>query len=756
MQSRRRHPAISAAERRNARFRRLRPPRPPAPRAAIALFGSLALLFAVWLSSGSASAAPACKSSQKTNASGTVVYGGPCADQIVITSPLVETVYAGEGDDVVYATAGVEEIFAGEGDDVIYGEPPAEEAVGISYESESASAGEAGALASRLDGFRRFVKTTETATDEMQCSGACYGGDGNQEIFGGPGGDEIFGERGNDTLHGEGGPDKLYGGIGDDVAFGDDGTDLLSGGLGTDTLDGKEGNDTVRGEGTVDVLRDSGSKSDTDTISFATAVTPGFHGFIPARGFPADADGEERGVEVRLDGAPAGCGVQSCNNDARYGGGGDEISVAGFENVFGSPFADRIVGSSAANRIDGGGGADVIEGGGGDDRLFGGADGDYISGGAGKDTTYFEEAAGNSCAPDVETRFGCTGSGEEVQQRDRSKIEVGYISPPVGGTGSNALYMVGSEASDLVDVKAAFGGLGGQAIFTARPGSASFDTGPTAASPNCNYKPNEVKCVMPVKIDAITVAGMAGDDAINLATDGSVWLPTVTTVLLGGSGNDVLNGSGQTEDMLVDGPGNDSLSGFGFDDALLNNEGFDQLQGGQGSDLLVSSTTCEGDILQGADSKGDEGSVNNASWAQLPAYAGGVVADLSKQTAGGQLVEEEVILKSSFGRSVRPLAKPEGQSGHGGKVARPACGSGSLDHLRNIDDLEGSSQEDVFFGDSRANNLLGRNGKDLLYARAGDDRISAQDGEHDEIGGGGGKDVCAFDKGVDSVEQCDS
>lgn len=682
-----------------------------------ALLASLSALLVLGSAlAGGALAASGCAAVQTTSADGKAVYGSPCADKIVVTSPDVKQIYAGAGDDVIYANSDVEEIHGGEGDDVIYGELQESSAgSGVTYESPSYQ-----------PALRSTVLLAAT-TNTVQCeANPCYGGDGSQEMFGGRGRDEMFGERGNDTLHGEGGNDMLYGGIGDDTAFGDDGYDLLSGGLGTDLLDGKEGNDTVRGEGTVDVLRDSGSKADTDTLSFATAVTPGFHGVVSAQGFPADADNEERGVEVRLDGALAGCGVQACNNDARYGGGGDEISVAGFENVIGSPFADHIVGSATANRIDGGGGADVIEGGEGNDRLFGGTDGDYISGGGGEDRTYFGESAGNNCAADVEIRYGCTGSNEEVHQRDRSKIEVGYMSPAVGGTESSSLFLLGSEGTDIVHTKIVFGGLGGYVDFKAAEGSAVFDESPSAVTANCNYKPSEVRCFLG-KIDALTLAGMAGDDTFTVATENLNWQAGVTPVLLGGEGNDNLSGSGETEDLLVDGngPGNDVLSGLGRDDGLLNNEGFDQLNGGNGSDLLLSVTTCEGDILQGADSKdGDGEGVNSASWAQLPAAGGGVAADLRAGQAGS------------------------------GYASGPTCGTGSVDSLRNIDDLEGSSQADVLYGDSASNNLLGRKGEDGLYGRLGDDSIEAEDRERDKVSGGGGSDICTYDKGVDIVNLC--
>ncbi len=646
----------------------------------------------------SALAAPGCPSSQSTSANGKIVYGSPCADTIVVTSPEVEEVFAGEGDDVIYANPNVEAVYGGEGDDVIYGdledmpasridggpEPGAEEAEGgIDYETA-----EPEASTSNLRAGRRNAPVA-TASNTVECTESpCYGGDGNQEMFGGPGADVMFGQRGNDTLHGEAGNDKLDGGIGDDTLYGNGGYDELSGGLGTDTIDGNNGNDFVRGDGTIDVIKDTGSAGDTDTISFATAVTPGFRGPSPVPGFPGEGFGEERGVEVRLDGNPSFCGLPACNYEARYGGGDDRIEVSGFENVFGSPFADHIVGSAGDNRIDGGGGTDVLEGGGGNDALIGGADYDYMSGGPGTDRTFFAEEGENSCAADVETRRGCTSTAAEVHQRDRSRIEVGFVSPPVGELGQRGLYLLGSEGADLVNVQAPVKGFPNKAVFTLEPGSAQFDVNPglSASSPNCSYAPTEVACPLP-GIDSVTLAGMGGDDKLNLAGNNSEWPQTVTPVLLGGEGNDTLIGSGGTEDVLVDGdgPGNDTLYGYGLDDALLNNEGADNLQAGAGSDLLLSATTCDGDVLQGAEGKrGDKEDVNNASWSQLPSYAGGVVADLGHKTAGSQFTE--VIITSATQEAQASAAKggEKGGGGKGGGGGKDGGGKGEVEGAKAV------------------------------------------------------------------------
>lgn len=570
--------------------------------------------------------------------------------------------------------------------------------------------------------------TTATLSSTVACeSNPCRGGLGSQILIGGAGDDTIFGERGNDTIYGNEGNDALYGGIGDEkLISGGAGQDLLSGGPGFDILNGNQDSDLVRGDATIDEIRDTGSTG-SDTLSFATGIAPGFGGSVAHSGFPSAGNGEERGVRVHLDGGEACTELHACNGPARYGGGNDVIDASGFENVIGSPFADIVIGSDGANRLEGGGGADILIGGGGDDVLVGGAEGDYLEGGSGSDTA-IGEAGTNRCAADVESQNQCSGSEMAVTQRDRTKISAGLMTTTFASSVQwTQLYLVGSNTGrDSVSTDFWIGGNGvGHVTFTAQADSATFNLSGEATTAHCTYEERKVDCALPAPPDVILLAGMGGDDHLSVAGAG-LW-STASIVLLGGEGNDYLQGSGTTEDVLIDGPGtgSDELHGYGYDDFLTNNEGTDSLQGGNGNDLLVSAAICGSDTLQGAESgSGDGAAQNNASWAQLPGPSG-VVADLDSQTAGDYW---------SNG---------------------PACSSGSLDQPRNIDDLEGSSQADALFGDGAPNNILGRKGGDGLWGRGGVDRIEGEDSEQDNIGGGGGTDECYWDVGLDAHTECD-
>jgi Ca2+-binding RTX toxin-like protein len=658
------------------------------------------------ISLGGASAASPCVGGPTTSADGSSVRGSACADVIVVTSPGVRHVTGGDGNDVIFANPNVETVDGGEGDDVIYGELP-ELAGGTASISRLPASTRRLVRHAGRDGAMATASITEK---KCEAGKSCYGGDGSQELIGSAGNDKIFGQRGNDVLLGKSGNDQLFGGVGDEsLIAGEAGDDLLSGGLGTDVLNGNQESDLIRGDGTIDSIEDTGS-SGTDTLSFATAVTPGFHGSVAIPGFPVDGNSEERGVNVHLDGTACEGEFEACDNDARYGGGLDNVVVSGFENVIGSPFADVIIGSSGANQIDGGGGADAIYARAGNDVVYGGPDGDFISGEEGTDTVDGQGGSDNCIA---ETTSDCSGTAESVSQRERGKISVGYMVTNLPATLSWVeLFLTGSTGSDRVKSTYALEGGTGYVTFATEAGSAEFDVSTNAASANCTYEAAKVKCTLPRPLDAITLAGMGGNDVLSLEG----FPETTSPVMLGGEGSDELNSSAGTEDMLVDGNGNgnDTLRAYAYDDALINNEGADNLQGGNGNDLLLSASNCDGDTLQGAASgEGDAAAVNSSSWAKLP--EGSVVADLATGTAGNFY------------------------------SAGPACSSGTLGTLANIDDLEGSSGNDLLYGDSLGNNLLGRLGKDEIYGRAGADRIEAEDGIAEVGGGGEGTDSCVLD-----------
>jgi Ca2+-binding RTX toxin-like protein len=581
-----------------------------------------ALLLAVSLagpSVGTASAptpTPSCSEGPTTV--GDTMLGTPCPDRIV-------------------APPGVERVRGGAGDDTIVAGP--------------------------------------IAAASAPCPSGCRLGVGSQIYEGGPGDDIVFGERGNDILKGGEGNDQLFGGIGDDLVQGGPGFDLLSGGFGADSIDGQAGDDYVRGDGTIDRIFDTGGG--TDTLSFATGITPGFGGTAAAEyaGFPPA--GGERGVRLEL----AATGENANDGIASFGGGVDEVEGQNFERVIGTPYADLIVGTEGANTVYGGGGADVILGRGGNDSLFGGADGDDLDGGSGSDS--FDGGAGTDHCQDPDGPTGCEATSKEVVPRDSSKVEVGMTT---GAPGLTQVYVTGSGGADALTATYS------PAAVALSLSAGSFDTAAAAAS-GCAVAVSTATCTLATPLDAIVLAGMGGADTI-LANG---FPPTAGVVVTGGEGGDQLTG-GDSEDVLVDGPGGsgDELSALGADDALIHNGGADERLGGEGNDLFLSVSICDADTLVGG------GGRDNASWARL--------------------VGEGVGARLDEGRAGEPAA--------GGALT---CPGNAFDVMQEIEDLEGSDSADAFFGDIGPNQLLGHAGPDTYFAQAGNDSILANSGDSDPV-----------------------
>ncbi len=532
-----------------------------------------------------------------------------------------------------------------------------------------------------------IVGARSAAVISGPCEGGCHLLVGSQTFEGGPGNDLVFGDRGNDTLRGNGGDDRLYGGIGDDALEGGPGNDVLSGGFGADKIDGDEGDDYVRGDPTIDHIFDSGGG--LDTLSFASGATPGFrnpeNNSDPTGIANFPAEGGERGVWLKLNQG----GNNALDGEPSLGGGNDEVQPGVFERIIGSPFSDYIVGSSGAEEIWGGGGADVIKGGGGADAIHGGADGDFLEAGPG--ATIAGEAGFDNCRLDGAATPGCEGTAVAVNTRDTSKVSVGETTAAAGLT---QVYVVGSTGADAV--AASYSGAGAVSITLS---SGSFDTA-AADVGGCTVTTTTASCPVSGLLDAIVIAGMAGNDTIGAdVPDG------VGVFELGGDGEDHLVGSG-SEDVLVDGPGasEDVLEALYGDDALTHNGGPDLLDGGEGSDLFLSVSICDDETIDGGAEHVGAATADrdNASWARLGSV--GVDARID-----------------------------QGRVGRVGPGGEPQCPGNRFDALTRIEDLEGSNQDDYLVGDGANNQLLGHKGHDTYYALSGQDSILANSGSADLV-----------------------
>jgi Ca2+-binding RTX toxin-like protein len=471
------------------------------------------------------------------------------------------------------------------------------------------------------------------------------------------------------VARGEGGDDVIYGQRGNDRLFGGPGDDRLYGGIGDDQLRGEAGNDLLSG------------------------------------GFGADSvlDGEAGNDLVR--------GDATIDNIQNTGGGVDTLSYAtgATPGFFDRPGTAEYPGTSDFEGLplsrDGrgayinlqtglgdnglapaGGGVDLEVAGASFEIVVGTAFSDFIVGtdeaqtiyggggadvilGEGGDDEVFGGAEGDYCdaATTSECEFG--GGDEEVEPRDPGTVSAGVMAPQEGI--APALYLAGSDGDD--DVVATYSEPGGDPRV-------SFDVDGEVV---------DAFAELPEPPDSVVLAGLDGEDTLTVTG-----FPDTTSVVLLGNGDDDLLTGGATEDALVDGPGDDLVEAGGRDDAVPNNEGADDLDAGPGEDLFVSDAVCDGDTLDGGPDR------DNANWANF---------------------DEAITIDMAAGKA-----------GKVGDEGQAECSAPDLlTDLANLEDIEGSSFDDVMVGDSGPNQLLGRSGHDSYFAAGGNDHILANSGDED-------------------------
>ncbi len=194
------------------------------------------------------------------------------------------------------------------------------------------------------------------------------------------------------------------------------------------------------------------------------------------------------------------------------------------------------------------------------------------------------------------------------------------------------------------------------------------------------------------------VGGGEGHDLVSLGPGDDVGLGgSGRNYLNGDAGTDRLTGSYRASDTLVGGAGEDRLTGG--DDAG------DQLFGGRDADRLSGgSGTFDADLLvggEGPDALDGGGGSDTISFAFEDAA---VQVDLSTQSTGG-------------------------------------VSTGDL--LRSIENVQGSTFDDVITGDAFANQIRGDDGNDALFGALGGDHLDGGTGD-DALDGGDGTDVVSF------------
>jgi len=511
---------------------------------------------------------------------------------------------------------------------------------------------------------------TRGGSDEVE------GGNGSDRVDAGAGEDVVIGERGNDVVEaGTGDRDFVNGSLGDDTLSGGAGSfDQVTGSVGNDRLDGGPGDgDVLRGDRGGDTL--NGGPGAHDTASYAVS---GDSGQVLGG----------RGVEVDL-----GRGVANSDGD-------DELSAV--EDAIGTPFSDRLLGGPGPNFLYGANGGDQLIGNGAGDTAFGGAGGDRCGEFEGEDSCELHGVTGAN--PEAEALL-LSGN---FMPKPRLQVDL------AGGPGATSLGVIVASNISLhekpgVEIVVAFES-GAWIVREAQL--------PIEAGDQCSLvATGEVRCPISGTPDALLLSGTAGADRLEVAES----VPATVTALVEGE-----DGS----DELIGGPGDDSLEGFGqpLGDLLFGRGGDDALangrldEGGPGSDLLIAWPCAAQRVVGG-------GGVDSVSFARALGFRG---------------------IEATLGGTAGLTAEPK----RGEPAGCPPAATGPTVIEGSVESIEGSPGDDVLVGDASRNILLGRSGDDALRGEGGDDFLVGGIGRDELFGGAGLDRLYAVDHGRDPAIDC--
>ncbi|MGE5478301.1 MAG: M10 family metallopeptidase C-terminal domain-containing protein [Bacteroidales bacterium] len=656
------------------------------------------------------------------------------------------TLYGGTGNDTLDGGAGIDLLVGGGGNDVYVVDSAAD------VVSEAAGAG-IDTIVALSSTFTLNVANVEILR---------FGGSGSFTGYGDARANSIVGGSGNDTLDGGAGADWLNGGAGDDTYVIDDAGDTVtegaSGGVdrivsklaawtlgaeqeilqysgtvaftgtgnsGDNSLYGGIGDDTLSGGGGTDVLAGQGGDDLYLITSGLETVTE-----LAAEGFDT--------VRTALSSWTLDAYVEVL----QYIGG-----AGGFTGT-GNAGANQLVGGSGNDTLDGGAGADLMLGGAGDDIYVIDNAGDRVVESSGVDTARTSLDSASLLALLGVERLEYTGSGNFTGLGNLSAnvlvggagddtLDGGGGADTLNGNGGNDWYRVDNLGDVVVD-------------------SAGVDTIETTLS--------SYDLVATPDIENLRHAGPGSFNGHGNA---------LANTLVGGDGNDVLDGDGGA-DLLVGGAGNDLLmggtgdtldGGAGNDSYVIDGSGVTVIEAADGGidsirtnlstfDLGASAANVESLIYTGTGAFRGTGSSGNdtlTGGAGADTLSGGGGNDLLSGGAGADTLSggsgvDTVDYRSAL-RGVRVNLGSDDTTLGGVVVAAGTAndGWGSIDTLSGVENILGTANADFLRAATAGSRLEGGRGNDLLVGNAGADVFV--------FGRAGGRDtVQGFDGGNDLLD----
>ena len=480
-----------------------------------------------------------------------------------------------------------------------------------------------------------------------------------ENITGGSANDTIVGDSENNTFYGNAGDDTLNGVDGDDTLYGGNDNDSLIGGAGLDSIEGGQGNDTIDGGSEKDIIYGDDS---------ANTLT---------------------GDDI----IDAGAG-----NDTVYGGLGN----------------DSIDGNSEDDKLLGGLGVDIITGGTGNDEIYGDDEantntsgaGDTLSGGLGNDTIYGgygdDTLSGNSNDDDL---YGGAGIDTVDYKNASSGVTVDFSTDIAIGEGTDTLSdienAIGSTYDDVfiskLDVGNRFDGNTGNEV-----------NGDSISYQNVNVDGGE-QALDKVVMDLSGTPDVDGYYQAQIIQGGANAAATVIDYLkdieniTGSAGNDTLTGD-NGENTLSGLAGNDNLSGQGGDDYLDGGAGVDT------ASYVEKTTSVEVDFRNNQAIT----SVETDTLVSIENAIGGSAKDTFK-------MNDDNTANSIDGQGDEDTISYEYYTSNGVDVnlsttSAQTVTTGDVDTIINVENVTGSTQDDIFVGSTLGNTIIGGIGNDTFIA----------------------------------------
>jgi len=582
-------------------------------------------------------------------------------------------------------------------------------------------------LSDTLSGIQNVTGTdfADTITGNTLAN-TIYGGAGNDTITGGSGNDTMYGGNGNDTITGGTGNDTIYAGDGDNTVYtGTAGTDIIYGGTGNNTFIAQHAGVTYNGTNGAAILAGvyNTVNYSADTAGMTINLLSGFGSGGLANGdvyIETSTNGVST-INKIIGGSGNDTFTDSNGNDYIDGGNGNntfniyngtDIVIAGSGNDYFSSIGTGIktyTGGTGDNTYDLGIATENMISGGGFDRLR------YTRSGSGVlvNLDSVAHTVVNSLGTSINLA-ATSGAGWGVTVADASSYAIGDTY-----SGGSIDYFWGSTSNDVVwdrsNGNLEFDGNSGVDYFFGGSGNSlirmtdndRLDGGGGTGDILYVNTSNNTVVYLDGSVD-LNSNGIADslDRGITSLTIGAGASPTGVAITYTGfaqgfGGNDYLK---NIEYILGEG-GNDLLVGNVNANFIYGRGGNNTLYGMGGNDTLYAAVGGINTIDGGAQT--DTVDFSN-SW-----YASGTT------TAAYVFLADATFTSASDKQSYM---------GAGNMFYQSLTAGGTLASIVNVENITGSSLNDVLYGDANANVITAGNGNDILAGNGGADTLNGGNG----------------------------